>query len=82
MAEVRDRYPIVAWKAYTHLPAAVPFFLDDHDPDGVPVGRPFLEAVRQVGPPVVCIHKGFRGVGGGSGRFADPVDVGPAAAAS
>ena len=82
MAEVRDRYPIVAWKAYTHLPAAVPFFLDDHDPDGVPVGRPFLEAVRQVGPPVVCIHKGFRGVGGGSGRFADPVDVGPAAAAN
>jgi hypothetical protein len=31
---------------------------------------------------VVCVHKGFRGVGGGSGRFADPVDVGPAAAAN
>ena len=82
MAGVRERYPIVAWKAYTHLPAAAPFFLDDHDPDGVPVGRPFLEAVRAVGPPVVCVHKGFRGVGGGSGRFADPVDVGPAAAAN
>ena len=82
MAGVREQYPIVAWKAYTHLPAAVPFFLDDHDPDGMPVGRPFLEAVRQVGPPVVCVHKGFRGVGGGSGRFADPVDVGPAAAAN
>jgi hypothetical protein len=82
MAGLRDRYPIIAWKAYTHLPAAVPFFLDDHDPDGVPVGRPFLEAVRQVGPPVVCVHKGFRGVGGGSGRFADPVDIGPAAAAN
>ena len=76
MADLRRRYGIGAWKVYTHA-GGPGWFLDDHDPDGAPVGEAFLSQVSTIGPPIVAVHKGFSA----GSRFADPVDVGPAAAA-
>lgn len=59
-----ERYPLAAWKAYTHVGGA--WALDD------PMGEAFLALVEEIGPPVVCVHKGLGG---------DPADMGPAAAA-
>ena len=59
-----ERYDLAAWKAYTHVGNA--WRLDDQ------LGEAFLALVEEIGPPIVCVHKGL-----GS----DPVDVGPAAAA-
>ena len=44
----------------------------------MPVGAPFLQAVRDSGVRVVAVHKGLSG----GSRFASPVDIGPAAAAN
>jgi hypothetical protein len=72
------KYPLAAWKTYTHIGKAGGFFLDDHDPEGVQVGEAFLAKVEEIGPNIVCVHKGFAGIGGVA-KFADPVDIGPAA---
>ncbi len=75
-------YPIAAWKVYTHIPGGRPWFFDDHDPDAVQCGRAFLDAVMEIGPRVVCVHKGFGGLGGGTAfEYASPIDIGPAARA-
>jgi predicted TIM-barrel fold metal-dependent hydrolase len=60
-----ERYDLGAWKAYTHAGPA--WRLDD---DGA--GGAFLDLVEEIGPPIVCVHKGLGG---------NPADVGPAAAA-
>jgi predicted TIM-barrel fold metal-dependent hydrolase len=76
MDELVAEHPIGSWKLYTHSPNG--FYLDDHDPDAPQVGAAYLERVREVGPPIVSVHKGF-----GSGNpYASPVDIGPAAAAN
>ena len=59
-----ERYDIAAWKSYTHV--GQPWRLDDD------LGEAFLALVEEIGPPIVCAHKGLGG---------DPADVGPAAAA-
>jgi len=69
-------HPIAAWKVYTHAPGQG-WFLDDHDASRPQVGNAFLDKVREVGPPIVCVHKGLAG----GSRFASPVDIGPAARA-
>ncbi len=80
MRALVDEYPIAAWKVYTHIPGGRPWFLDDHDPDAVQCGRAFLDAVMEVGPRIVCVHKGFGGLGGGTAfDYASPIDIGPAA---
>jgi hypothetical protein len=82
MRALADEHPIGAWKVYTHIPGGAPWFLDDHDPDAVQCGRAFLDAVMEIGPRVVCVHKGFGGLGGGTAfDYASPVDIGPAATA-
>jgi predicted TIM-barrel fold metal-dependent hydrolase len=80
MEEVVRRYPIAAWKTFTHYPdlwerSGDAWWLDDHE-EGVPkVGRAFIEKAIELGVPTICVHKGFsRG-----SRFASPIDVGPAA---
>lgn len=73
MEEENERFPVSAWKTYTHVGGG--FSLDDHV--GLPVGEAFLAKVEEIGPPIVCVHKGFGIVG--DPPFADPVDVGPAA---
>lgn len=72
-----------AWKVYTLAgppTAASPtggWFLDDDE-----IGSPFLERVRELGPRIVCAHKGLGGpVPGASVPAASPRDIGPAAAA-
>lgn len=79
MRAMRDDHDIAAWKVYTHLPGNLGFSFDDHDPSAPQVGRDFLSVIEEIGPPIVCVHKGFAGVGGGSPEFASPVDIGPAA---
>jgi predicted TIM-barrel fold metal-dependent hydrolase len=59
-----ERYDLAAWKSYTHVGRR--WRLDDD------LGEAFLELVEEIGPPIVCVHKGLG---------ADPADVGPAAAA-
>jgi len=75
MSGLVQRYPVRAWKVYTHAPT--PWFLDDHDRGVAPVGNAFLDRVRETGVPIVCVHKGLSG----GSRYASPVDIGPAAAA-
>jgi hypothetical protein len=60
-----ERYDLGAWKAYTS--AGPPWRLDDDT-----IGAGFLALVEEIGPPIVCVHKGLGG---------DPADFGPAAAA-
>lgn len=74
-ALVRD-HKIAAWKIYTHTPGPG-WWLDDHDAAAPRVGNAFLRRVAEVGPKLVCVHKGFSG----GSPYASPVDVGPAARA-
>jgi predicted TIM-barrel fold metal-dependent hydrolase len=75
MEDEAARYPLVAWKAYTH--AGPGWRLDDGDPRGAPVGTAFLDKVEELGVDIVCVHKGLSG----GDPFASPADIGPAAAA-
>jgi len=72
-----------AWKVYTLAgppTAASPtggWFLDDAE-----IGLPFLARVRELGPRIVCAHKGLGGpVPDASVAAASPRDIGPAATA-
>lgn len=76
MLEVAEDHDIAAWKVYTH--AGPGFRFDDADPEGLPVGGPFLDAVRETGVPIVAVHKGLSG----NDKWASPADIGPAAAAN
>jgi predicted TIM-barrel fold metal-dependent hydrolase len=76
MTAAADRYPIRAWKVYTHA-AGPGWWLDDHEPGAPQVGARFVEHGLSLGIPIVSVHKGFSG----GSRFASPVDVGPAAVA-
>jgi predicted TIM-barrel fold metal-dependent hydrolase len=78
MRRLAAEHPIGAWKVYTHVPQARGWYLDDHDPEGVQCGQAFLDVVREVGPRVVCVHKGF----GNNSKWSSPVDIGPAARAN
>jgi hypothetical protein len=74
MALNAKRFPIAAWKVFTHFPDAFGdpgnhWRLDDE------VGKAFVRQALDVGVPIVCAHKGF----GAGSRWASPEDV-PAAA--
>lgn len=76
MTRLRGDHPIAAWKVYTHTPGAA-WWLDDHEATAPQVGDAFLARVEQVGPNIVCVHKGFSG----GSEYASPADIGPAARA-
>ncbi len=80
MQQLREDHKIAAWKVYTHAGGG-PWWLDDHEAGVSQSGNAFLENVRQVGPKIIAVHKGFGLVGGNNREYADPVDVGPAAQA-
>jgi uncharacterized protein len=80
MTDTRDRYDIAAWKIYTMTPTAAHFYFDDHDPDRPQIGQRFIDHVRDIGPPIICTHKGISSIVGSSPELADPSDIGPAAA--
>ncbi len=75
MDDLAASLDLAAWKTYTH--AGPGWFLDDHDPEGVPIGEAFLQQVEASGVGIVAVHKGLAG----GNRFGSPVDIGPAAAA-
>ena len=66
MSATAAAHDISAWKAYTHEGPV--WRLDD------PIGMAFCNHVRDLGQPIICIHKGL------GPAAASPVDVGPAAA--
>jgi predicted TIM-barrel fold metal-dependent hydrolase len=78
MRALRAEHEIVAWKAYTHVPLDRGWFLDDHDAASVQCGHAFLDAVRDLGPKIVCVHKGL----GGGASHSSPEDIGAAAKAN
>jgi hypothetical protein len=78
MDRLADEHPIAAWKVYTHVPGGRGWWLDDHDPASVRCGQAFLDRVRSVGPPIVCVHKGL----GGRAEHSSPADIGGAATAN
>lgn len=80
MTDARDRYDIAAWKIYTMTPTTDHFYLDDHDPARPQIGQAFIDHVREIGPPIICTHKGISSIVGATPELASPVDVGPAAA--
>jgi uncharacterized protein len=76
MEENADRYPIAAWKVFTHFPDAFgdpgnAWRLDDRDPALPQVGHPFIEKARELGIKIICAHKGF----GAGSPYATPDDV-------
>jgi predicted TIM-barrel fold metal-dependent hydrolase len=76
MDDLVAAHSIAAWKVYTHAPGRGWFF-DDHDGSLPQVGNAFLAKVREVGPPIVNVHKGLAS----GSPFASPIDIGPAAKA-
>jgi uncharacterized protein len=80
MDDLRERYDIAAWKIYTMTPIDAHFFFDDHDPDRPQIGQRFIDHVRELGPPIICTHKGISSIVGSTPELADPSDIGPAAA--
>ena len=80
MDESVTRYPIAAWKTFTHFPDVFEnngkaWWLDDHDPALPQVGDRFIERALRLGVPTICAHKGFSG----GSPYASPQDIGPAA---
>jgi predicted TIM-barrel fold metal-dependent hydrolase len=80
MEDTVRRYPIVAWKTFTHFPdffdpGGGAWWLDDHEAGLPRVGEPFIRASVDLGIDTICVHKGFSG----GSRFSSPIDVGPAA---
>lgn len=80
MTEVREKYDVKAWKIYTMVPTDAHFFFDDHDPSRPQIGQTFIDHVREIGPPIICTHKGISSIVGSTPELADPSDIGPAAA--
>jgi uncharacterized protein len=80
MDDLRERYDIAAWKIYTMTPTDAHFYFDDHDPDRPQIGQRFIDHVRDIGPPIICTHKGLSSIVGSTPELATPVDIGPAAA--
>jgi predicted TIM-barrel fold metal-dependent hydrolase len=70
------RYPIAAWKVFTHFPDAfgapgTAWRLDDRDPALPQVGHAFIDKARELGVKIICAHKGF----GAGSPHATPDDV-------
>ena len=79
MEKLSQEMTFGAGKTYCHL-GGKGWWLDDHDPSAPQVGQRLLDKVRELGPPVLAVHKGFP-----SGNFpenAGPADIGPAAKAN
>jgi hypothetical protein len=70
------KYPIAAWKVFTHFPDAFgdpgnAWRLDDADPGLPQVGHAFIQKARELRIKTICAHKGF----GAGSRYASPEDV-------
>jgi predicted TIM-barrel fold metal-dependent hydrolase len=79
MTAAREKYDIAAWKIYTMTPTDSHFYFDDHDPSRPQIGQRFIDHVRDIGPKIICTHKGISSIVGSTPELADPSDIGPAA---
>ena len=61
-------------------PNSAYFYFDDHDTSRPQIGQRFIDHVRDIGPPIICTHKGISSIVGSSYELASPSDIGPAAA--
>ena len=80
MEDTASRYPIRAWKTFTHFPdffdpGGGAWWLDDHERGLPAVGDPFIRKSLELGISTICVHKGLSG----GSRFSSPQDIGPAA---
>jgi len=75
MDDLRERYDLAAWKIYTMTPTDAHFYFDDHDPSRPQIGQRFIEHVREIGPPIICTHKGISSIVGSTPELADPQGV-------
>lgn len=75
MTRTVEENEVAGWKTFTHFPAGIHWWLDDHDPDLAQVGDPFLEHLVTIGTPILFVHKGLSN----QARYGSPVDIGPAA---
>ncbi|HEX6399785.1 MAG TPA: amidohydrolase family protein, partial [Actinomycetota bacterium] len=62
MEHVANRYPVAAWKTFTHFPDAFTgdgnaWWLDDRD--GGDLGERFIRNAVNLGIPTICTHKGL-----------------------
>lgn len=80
MSAAREEHDIAAWKIYTMLPATSAFYFDDHDPARPQIGQAFIDHVREIGPPIICTHKGLKDIVFSDEELTSPSDIGPAAA--
>jgi hypothetical protein len=80
MTQAREEFDIAAWKIYTMIPQPAAFYFDDHDPTKPQVGQAFIDHVREIGPPIICTHKGLKDIVFSNEELSAPVDIGPAAA--
>ena len=69
----------MAWKIYTMVPTDAHFYFDDHDKSRPQIGQRFIDHVREIGPPIICTHKGISSIVGSTPELASPSDIGPAA---
>ncbi len=77
MSRTVEENRIAGWKTFTHFPSGIHWWLDDHDPNLVPVGDAFLDHLVTIGTPILFVHKGLSN----QARYGSPEDIGPAAAA-
>ena len=77
MTRTAEENEIAGWKTFTHFPAGINWWLDDHDPDQPQVGDVFLDHLAAIGTPILFVHKGLAN----QARYGSPVDIGPAARA-
>jgi hypothetical protein len=75
MTRTAEENEIAGWKTFTHFPAGINWWLDDHDPDQPQVGDVFLDHLAAIGTPILFVHKGLAN----QARYGSPVDIGPAA---
>ena len=61
------------------VPTDSHFYFDDHDPNRPQIGQRFIDHVREIGPKIICTHKGISSIVGSTPELADPSDIGPAA---
>jgi predicted TIM-barrel fold metal-dependent hydrolase len=78
MEHTASRYPVAAWKTFTHFPGAFEgdgnvWWLDDRD--GGDLGERFIRKAVDLGIPTICTHKGLS-LGSPN---ASPDDIGPVA---
>ena len=54
------------------VPTDEHFFFDDHDKSRPQIGQRFIDHVREIGPKIVCTHKGISSIVGSTPELAIP----------